>query len=361
MKILIEDAIVLTFRRDKPVIDRGYVYINKGVIASVGEGSPPPEYEFAEYIIDGKDRVVMPGFAVGIASLEESMLVYVSKCRKNTRDCIELLSKDELKALIETVLTLLAYRGATSVVVYVGDVDFAGLVAKAVSEAWIRTRLVFRSVDALRDGVRAATRNVVDQEAIPRGILSFGISANEKIPISVDELRTLDAYAYVDRCASVPKEEAERVICINSSVAARHKVVVDSVEMWKGEEGIGFSDPTLLNPQRVLQELRYQGFRAEDIIRILSNLNPYGFNIGNYEIVEGAPADLIIANFREPPYGPMLFDHGGLYELLSAGLFAVETAIISGEPVIDRFEPLMIGRKVFSVVAKIREELLGRK
>ncbi len=358
MKILIQDARILTFRVDKPVIERGYIYLNKGRIEAIGEGPPPPEYEFAEYIIDGRGRVVMPGFVLGIGSIEGLSLAYVSKCSSNARECLSSLSKDEIKALIETTLTLLSFKGATSIVATVLDADNVDVIAKAVSEAWIRTRLLFPEVQSLKEGVKVASRSVVDQEALPRGIISFGLIGKSGTEITLDELRSLDAYAYINACRSDDvKRLSDRIVCINSSIDIGRNIVIDSIEMWRGSEAIGFTDPKMMNPQKFLSILSSQGFNPKDVVKILANLNPRGFAIGISELVEGNPADLIILNFREPPYGPRIFDVEGLYELICDGLYGVETVLVSGELVVDRFEPLMVGKKTFDIVLRLREEL----
>ncbi len=358
MKILIEDAKIITHRKDKPIIDKGYIYINKGVIAAVGEGPPPPEYEFAEYIIDGKGRVVMPGFVVGMPSIMRMSLAYVTKCRENISECLSVLTKDEIKAIVETTATLLAYSGVTSLIVRIENSELTDAIAKAVSEAWIRVRIVFGNEDDLREGVKVAARNVVDQEAIPKGILSFGVFGRHTVSISIDELRSLDAFAYIDSCnEDAAKSLEDRVICINSSILTAKRVVIDTIEMWKGDSGLGFTNPKFVNPHNFLTMLKLQGIEAIEGVKTLSHLNPKYFSIGLSEIREGAPADLIILNFREPPYGPMIFDTLGLYELICDGLYGVETVIIGGELVIDRFEPLMVGKKVFNVVLRVNEDL----
>ncbi len=359
MKILIDGAKIVTFREDKPVINEGYVFINKGIVVAVGEGPPPPEYEFAEYVIDGRGRVVMPGFVLGIPDLLQLPFRYISRCSRNPRECIESVSKDELRALIEVSLTILSFGGATSIVA-LANTDYVDVVAKAVSKCWVRTRLLFKNRDELCEGVRTATKSIVDQDAIPKGILSFGVLSKGTVDVSQDELRSLNAFAYVDSCNDdVARKLQDRLTCINtSSELCTRKVVVDAIELWRGEEGIAFTNPRLSHPRSYIQMLRFNGLSPKEITRVLSSANPWSLNIGVPRIVEGATADIIILNFREPPHGPTIFDDEGLYELICDNMYSVETVIVAGDLVVDRFEPLMIGRKEFETVKRVRSELI---
>jgi len=358
MRILIDGAKVLTFREDKPLINEGYIYINKGVIAAVGEGPPPPEYEFAEYIIDGRGRIVLPGFALGIPNILQAPFRYISKCSRNPKECLNTLSKDEIRSLLEVYLTTLSFEGVTSVVA-IADIDYIDVIAKAVSKSWIRTRLLLKDREELYEGVRTASKNVADQDAIPRGILSFGIISRDRIDIDQAELKSLNAFAYIDSCSTeVAEKLGERLVCINTfSTSCERRIVMDVIEMWRGDEGITFSDPRLTYPKNYVRMLRYNGLGSRDIVRIIASINPRSLGIGIHKLAEGAPADLIILNYCEPPYGPLIFDNDGLYDLVCDGMYAVETVIVGGDLVIDRFESLMIGKKEFETVKRIQIEL----
>ena len=65
--ILIKDASIIV--KPGKSIRKGFVYINKGKIVEVGEGEVPPEYEFANYVIEGKGRIVLPGIICPLTSL----------------------------------------------------------------------------------------------------------------------------------------------------------------------------------------------------------------------------------------------------------------------------------------------------
>lgn len=58
--LLIRDALILTLDAAERVIPSGYVLIEGERIAAVGEGTPPTGLE-AERIVDGRDRLVVPG------------------------------------------------------------------------------------------------------------------------------------------------------------------------------------------------------------------------------------------------------------------------------------------------------------
>jgi len=66
VKLLFADVHILGIRW---FIENGYVYIVDENIEAVGEGEPPPEYQYAEMVGGGRDRLVIPGFtAYTIAS-----------------------------------------------------------------------------------------------------------------------------------------------------------------------------------------------------------------------------------------------------------------------------------------------------
>ena len=59
-RLLIRDAMIVTLDAADRMIPRGYVVIDGERIASVGDGPPPTGLE-AERVIDGRDRLVVPG------------------------------------------------------------------------------------------------------------------------------------------------------------------------------------------------------------------------------------------------------------------------------------------------------------
>ena len=175
MKILIENATIISMQKEKLFIRKGYLYIDKSIVRAFGEGETPPELEFAEYVIDGRGRVVLPGFVVGIGNIYDFVFRYVMD--KDVSELMKSLSKQELSILLDIALTSLAMYGATSVVTFLSENNPLEPIAHAASESWIRVRSVIKNpyrID-LDQEIKKAYKNVVEADAISKGIVTFGV------------------------------------------------------------------------------------------------------------------------------------------------------------------------------------------
>ncbi len=59
--VLIQGSLILT---GSEAVRDGYVYVNNGIVKSVGAGLPPEEYTRATLVLGGEGRIVAPGLAV---------------------------------------------------------------------------------------------------------------------------------------------------------------------------------------------------------------------------------------------------------------------------------------------------------
>lgn len=59
--LLIQGGTILTATKEQPVIENGFILIEKGQIAAIGPGRPKPEIDVDE-VIDARDKLVIPGF-----------------------------------------------------------------------------------------------------------------------------------------------------------------------------------------------------------------------------------------------------------------------------------------------------------
>ncbi len=362
MKILIENATIVTLRESEPIIEQGYIYINKGVIASLGKGPPPPELELAEYVIDGRGRVVLPGFVIGVGDILEYVFRFydVERCR-----LIEVLSKGEIQALLEVALTSLAMRGATSLVTITKEEHFKYL-PRAVSTSWIRTRIVIEGVEHLDEALRHVQREVSEQDAIAKGIVSIGVRYDGCDASTLERIEASSSYAYV--CKGDPlqirkiieERKLRRVILINPAQALDLRSVFTNGRIVKGH-GVGFEDPTKLSPHLFLYEVYNKLGSYIETIEAAIKWNAQNFDIGIASIVEGVPADIVIYSYREPPSGPIPMSTNGLFKAIVLGELKVDTVIIGGDVVVDNGEPLMVGRATFKKAMNVVEELRSKK
>lgn len=368
MKILIENATIVTMNTRKPIIMNGYVYIDKGKIIAVGEGVPPPELELADYVIDGSGRVVIPGFVIGLGDILMYAFRYVVReDESKLREMLGVLTKDEVVGILEVTLTSLAMHGVTSIVSMVMNSEILPLIARAVSETWVRTRSVLRNVDLQDYGafVHLALRNVTDPDAVSKEIVTFGYYTELRRDSSAIKgvLENIEGTIYLtlDRLEYVPTRVLEKAVCLNCPDTVTQiltcNAVVNDFKLWKAGRALVFTKAKYLNPRFYLHEISRHIIEAYDRLALITTWNSRNLRLGMDSIDVGKSADIVILNFREPPGGPLPADISGIVEAIADGDYVVETVIIGGEVVIDRGEPLMVGTSLFKRVAKICDSI----
>jgi len=359
VKILIEGVTILTMDPDNRVVEQGYVYLDKGVIVSVGEGPPPPELEFAEYVIDGRGRVITPGISLGIGDIVKFVFQYHNVCYSDTRQCLTTLSKSDVIALLEVALMTLAMRGVTSLTTLLDREEFleiAPLLARAASECWIRTRiltdLAFKDAEPAID---AALKNVADRDAVSMSIIRFGVLERGEAAQRIDVNDVVDV-VIVDAV----KDVGDRALYIDPKIPLKCAIVRD-LNSWRKHYGIAFNEARLMNPRLVMENLLYRGFDSVEVLRIVTSYNNSSYRWSEGMIRDGCLADLVIWNLRELPAGPLPTDVDGVYRAIIDGISTVETTLVRGELVVDRGEPITIGRKVVDKAYSVIESIRKRK
>jgi hypothetical protein len=376
MKILIEGPSIIAMNRQKPFIRRGYIYIDRGVTVAYNEGAPPPEFEFAEYVVNEKFAVALPGFAVGIGNILEYLFQFDINS-KNLANSLSKLSRSELEALIEVVLASLTCSGVTSVISLITNLEekIVSSLAIAASDAWTRLRILLPlsllgSLQELESIVKSVARSVKDSEALSRGIVSLGLFIGNEGELNkfssewIDTINKAGIYAYV------PTEIYRRRY--KELANAKNIVLLDPEEptvpclytmpaLWKPPCGFISSDISLLNPRKLLPILH--NIENGDIytpIYILSHFNPLNNKIGMHSINEGMRTDIVIISFKEPPYGPIPISEYSILKALSNAFYNVKTVLIDGEVVVDNSLHLNVGeekvRKVRALIEEIKSQ-----
>jgi len=364
LKILIENATIITMDRSRLVIDRGYIYINKGVIAAVGEGDPPPELEFAEYIIDGRGRIVMPAFTIGACDILTYTFRYMGR---DVKEIISSLSKSDLVSLLEVSLMSLAMRGVGSILSFVEFSDFLDQVVKAVSETWIRVRFCL-SEDAKTAiaNVRNALKNVSDPEAVPKGIVSFSLRRINAVNREDRELADeFGSPIYVERPNqdTISQIPHDRLVLVNTpTLEGFRRVVVDDIRnLWRPGVGICTVNPKGFTPYYIMRLILEVAGSPIDAVAALTIWNASNIALGVGRISEGVVADIVMLNYREPPIGPIPMNTDSLFEAIAYGDYAVETLIVGGEIVIDRGQPLTVGDATYKKALATVQQIMSKR
>jgi len=364
MRILIDNVTIVTMNRERPLISNGYVYVDKGMVLALGEGEPPEEYQFADYIIDGSGRILLPGFSLGFADPVRMIFRHVRIEPTKLLGLIEsITSKREIHALFGALLASLQSKGFTSVTVYAHEPRIARALARASSDVWLRTRVVLPSSDRYEvlSEIRRASREVSEPDAIARGIVSFGICVNDDsfktIAVRYPEYHVYVYSRYVGEGA-VPKN----VIALGHSDIRVKRVVIDDFDAYVIGDGFGVMKSPVSTPTVLLLKLaEAMGSKEgvyEDSLRVLTTWNYVNSDIGLGEIREGMSADLILLNFREPPSWPMIVkEPDSIYKAIVEGDYVIETVIVGGEVVVDKGENLMVGRALINRAKPIVDEL----
>lgn len=357
MRILIDNVSIFTLS-GKGFIDRGYVYVDKGTVVAIGEGVPPPELEFADYIINGGYSVVLPGFVVGIGNIVD----YIFRSRQFAHkklDIVSTLSLSDIESLSILALATFALNGATSVATYVSPLShklLAGL-AVASSECWVRLRIIIPVDDldasTIEDMVKNAIKSVKDPDAVSKGIVSFGFYADKGLDKGVVEMaKALNIKLYVSD--NLAKSELLKPLAKESAVVVRQgdtvdipveKVVVTDVGLWRHGVGLASLDPLTLNPRIFISTISKALRNPIDVISILSHYNPQSINIGTGSIDVSSTADLIILDYSKPPAGPIPISVEDIATEVALANYVVDTVLVAGEITVDQGLTLNVGEK----------------
>ncbi len=348
MRILIENTGIALVDKNLRFIDNGYILIDKRRIVEFGEGTPSPELEFADYVIDGRFLVAMPGFSLGVGSIIEYLFEFIGK-RYNYKDFFSILSSSDLETLLEVVLSSLTLNGVTSITSIVHGVSFDvySTLFAAICNTWIRARIVIPadSIDhvQLEEIYKTVSKSCRDSDAISLGIVSLGLYINRDVKKELlDTAFALNIPIYVENVDTT----ISGAIYINPIKRFGDRaVVVNRFELWRPGYGLCAYSPEFLNPRIFINMLKFVLGFSYEIPLIISHYNPFNLVNGIDYIDRGVVADIILLSFKEPPTGPMIIDKNSFDKSISRANYTVETVIIGGEITVDQGLHLAIGEK----------------
>ncbi len=377
MKILIENASILTMNSQKQFVQSGYLFIDKGNVISYGEGSPPLELEFADYVINESFAVALPGFVVGMGNILHYLFQFVED--NTVFDMLSTLSRVEFETVLEVSLASLTFHGVTSVVTVVRSVDekFLQTLATASTNNWTRVRAVIPisllpTAQEYEHVVKTWFKGVVDQDAIAKRIVSLGILIENKNDLSrlskelVDAINSSKTFVYIDSevfAEGLPlTREINNIVLLNPRPQTT-PCIYTSVSDWKLGCGFMSYDIGMLNPRKLLPLLHKALGNAYNTVSILSHENPLNNRLGSSSIREAEQADIVIMSFREPPHGPIPLTEHCIVNALSNGFYTVKTVIVGGEIVFDNGLHLFVGeekiRRAGSIISELSRKLVA--
>jgi cytosine/adenosine deaminase-related metal-dependent hydrolase len=370
MKILIENIAIYTESLNREFIDKGYLYIDKGLIIAVGEGMPPPELEFADYIIDGKYAVALPGFAVGIGNIVDYMLRFKSLANRK-EDILTTLSLSDIQTLASVALASLVLNGVTSIVTYVNPLNTKILsgIAMAANECWVRVRMLIPidglDVQTVEDLIKSALKSIKEPDASVKGVITFGFYAKKQVSKEfLDLAKSLNVKLYIEGILANNElllQNPEDIIVISQrpTIVPSNikKVVINNINQWK--KGLGYisHDPLNLNPRNMIYSISKAFDNPRTILDILCHFNPINLGIGTKSIEEGNIADIILLDYSKPPVGPIPITEIDIVNEISMLNYVVETVLVAGELTLDQGLTLNIGDKHIKKAQSIIENL----
>ncbi|ADM26881.1 hypothetical protein Igag_0028 [Ignisphaera aggregans DSM 17230] len=348
MRILIENTGIALVDKNLRFIDKGYILIDKGRVIEFGEGVPSPELEFADYVIDGRFLVAMPGFSLGVGSIIEYLFEFIGR-RYDYKDFFSILSSGDLETLLEVVLSSLTLNGVTSITSMVGGIglDVYSTLFAAICDTWIRTRIVIPADNIdhiqLEEIYKRISKSCRESDAISLGMVSLGLYISRNVKKEVlDTAFALNIPIYVEDIDMT----ISGAIHINPAKRLGDRIViVDRFELWRPGYGLCTYSPEFLNPRTFINMLKFVLGLSYEIPLIISHYNPYNLFNGVDYIDRGVVADIVLLSFREPPTGPMIIDKNSFDKSISKANYIVETAIIGGEITVDQGLHLMVGEK----------------
>jgi len=367
MRILIVDASLFLPDTDELFVKRGYIYVQRGATIVYGASPPPPELEYAEYIIDGRGKLATYGFVVGIGDILDYALhsMGLESVSPTT------LTKDEVYNLVAATLANLNILGVTSVVslLSANHIHYASVIAKAVCDVWTRLKLLIPAT--LEDPIQVVKeikKAIKDEDAVNEGIISLGLYISRgdelnRIRLSeVISLLDVDIFVHREALRTMSQTmlrdlaEANLMACINCSDASipRRFSLDEAFDVnAESHSGAFFSQPEALNPKRFLQLVSSKIRDPAAAIKIVQiNNRDSAMYIRR---LKRAPKDIVVMDFRGPPFGPMRGDRIRYARSLVEGNYSVESVIIGGYPVVDRGLHLNVGDAVFKKVLSIIE------
>lgn len=368
VKILIENASILTMStRGDLFIDRGYIFIDSGIISSVGRGDAPIDLEPPDLVINGKGRLAIPGMIALYSRLPLLPLRISARMGDKAASIYSVLSNNDLYLLSALSLAGLAMRGITTVLSIDKPVEPIVKASESVGvrvisapcledpsdlDSWAREiSSSAKKWHRRSDSLVLITGSICSKKAAKKDLEGFIPS---DMPLVV----------YGDACIDL---KISRILAINPpqecGVARDLSVYTESnMDRWEPGSGYGIESSISwsLYPHFIIARAR--GYSPLDILGSATvwAASKFSMNLGVVE--PGRFGDIVILDLTQPPWwiSEKMLNENIAAEAVVSGIPRIETVILGGEVVVDDGGLLTVGTDLFSKAYSRVSEILGR-
>ncbi len=352
ISLLIYDAVVASPGSNK-LIERGYVYVDKGLVRSIGEGEPPAELEAANLVVGGSGRVVLPGLVTAHTHLLLYPLRHVLEHGDpaNTElaaKLVEVASEREAYLLATLSLYELTLQGAT--IIQASDVH-AHAVWRAMRDAGVE------GVVGVLVGCRYSSSSWREE-------LEMLIEAGARVALVVCKSSFMDEALRAAKkhglrvYAHPPDIGGDAVFHATSGVSARTRVYVPLPGGSPPETplALGLDAVSISSVLRAAMIAAWQGLGYENALLAATSWGAEALGLDGGVIEPGKPAHLVVYDVSMPPGLPPRRDT--LPRLLLDIEPRVELVVSKGAPIVDQGEHITIPRSRVEEAARIASRLL---
>ena len=370
VKILITNATILTMstKRDL-IIEKGYLYLNNGVLEAIGKGEPPQEYQYPELLINGDGKIVSPGFSSAFTSVTLYPLRYRINDVKwsDINDYVSALSRTDVYYLAALTFMELISRGITTALV--SDI-FLDNVARAANDVGINVTLAIPYNCGIKDFDPDNELRIVLNRWHGRveGVRAAVLYCGDPTPEWFKDIAQYNVNIYLLNSKlgieNLPRDIRNLVYFINPLSNSVNKVIRygDGLRLWSPGEGLGIGVRPSYSMVSVIREVYLlSGKHPLDILYSATTLNNrlIGFNnVGSLDI--GLKANVVMFDTSEPPGWPAIADVESVVNAIVNGDLSIETVIIGDDILVDNKETLTIGYDMVKKAVNRLEPLLRR-
>ncbi|MEM1623238.1 MAG: hypothetical protein QW543_03785 [Sulfolobales archaeon] len=364
VKVLIDGASVLVVDGGVSYISTGYLFIENGLIKSIGVGQAPDELLYPELVLGGTGRLVTKGFASGFTVLSLYPLRY------GLDDVDWFLMKE----LARTIKRADMY--------FISLLSLAELVSRGVTEVLIADTYLDEVARASRDvGINVTlvpplNCGLDDQQLLNELKLLLGRwhGRVEGIKIGVAVCREIredhvalareaDIPIYALELEKEPPKDAEniKIVAVNPILNTGFPVIYYGrmLRNWKVGGGVGIGVRPSYSVREVIKEILWsRSVNPVDVF--LSGTKTTSELIDQREsstLGEGSRSSIVVYNLSEPPGWPLPRSLHSAVRAVLEGDAPIETVVVGDDIVLDREGILTIGGELFKKAIKRFEEL----